>query len=153
MSFSDLPQSVRHSDYGIFSELACGFWFLISWCWVSTHHPRCLSTCKPGHSTCLSRHKISLGHCGHKSEGFLCWLFFHLGFFMTSFRKTQINFFCQPNIIAHKSLCAQLLSYVWFFVTPWTVADQAQTPLMGLTRQEYWSGLSLPSPTRVYGIL
>ena len=31
----------------------------------------------------------------------------------------------------------------WLFVTPWTVAHQA--PLsMGFSRQEYWSGLSLP---------
>ena len=37
------------------------------------------------------------------------------------------------------------LSHVQLFVTPWTVADQA--PLsMGFSRQEYWSGLSFPSP-------
>ena len=36
----------------------------------------------------------------------------------------------------------QLLSHVWLFVTPWTVACQA--PLsMGFSRQEYWSGLPL----------
>ena len=33
----------------------------------------------------------------------------------------------------------------WLFATPWTVAHQA--PLsMGFSRQEYWSGLPLPSP-------
>ena len=33
----------------------------------------------------------------------------------------------------------------WFFVTPWTAACQA--PLfMGLSRQEYWSGLPFPPP-------
>ena len=37
------------------------------------------------------------------------------------------------------------LSCVWLFTTPWTVAYQA--PLsMGFPRQEYWSGLPLPSP-------
>ena len=37
-----------------------------------------------------------------------------------------------------------LLSHVWLFVTPWTVAYQA--PLsMGFFRQEYWSGLPFPS--------
>ena len=37
------------------------------------------------------------------------------------------------------------LSRVQLFVTPWTVARQA--PLsMGLSRQEYWSGLPFPSP-------
>ena len=37
------------------------------------------------------------------------------------------------------------LSHVWLFTTPWTAAHQA--PLsMGFSRQEYWSGLPLPSP-------
>ena len=41
-------------------------------------------------------------------------------------------------------VCAQLLSCVQLFVTPWTAAQQA--PLsMGFSRQEYWSGLPLPS--------
>ena len=39
----------------------------------------------------------------------------------------------------------KLLSHVWFFVTPWTVAYQAP-PSMGFSRQEYWSGLPFPSP-------
>ena len=37
------------------------------------------------------------------------------------------------------------LSHVWLFTTPWTVAYQAP-PSMGVSRQEYWSGLPLPSP-------
>jgi len=37
------------------------------------------------------------------------------------------------------------LSHVWLFVTPWTVAYQAP-PSTGFSRQEYWSGLSFPSP-------
>ena len=37
------------------------------------------------------------------------------------------------------------LSPVRFFVTPWTAAYQAP-PSMGFSRQEYWSGLPLPSP-------
>ena len=38
-----------------------------------------------------------------------------------------------------------LLSCVWRFATPWTVAHQV--PLsMGLSRQEYWSGLLFPPP-------
>ena len=37
------------------------------------------------------------------------------------------------------------LSHVRLFATPWTAAHQA--PLsMGFSRQEYWSGLPLPSP-------
>ena len=37
------------------------------------------------------------------------------------------------------------LSRVRLFATPWTVAYQAPPP-MGFSRQEYWSGLPLPSP-------
>ena len=37
------------------------------------------------------------------------------------------------------------LSCVQLFVTPWTVAYQVP-PSMGFSRQEYWSGLPLPSP-------
>ena len=39
----------------------------------------------------------------------------------------------------------KLLSHVRLFMTPWTAAYQAPAP-MGFSRQEYWSGLPLPSP-------
>ena len=39
----------------------------------------------------------------------------------------------------------KLLSPVWLLATPWTAAYQAP-PSMGFSRQEYWSGLPLPSP-------
>ena len=39
----------------------------------------------------------------------------------------------------------KLLRHVQLFVTPWTAAYQAP-PSMGFSRQEYWSGLPLPSP-------
>ena len=42
---------------------------------------------------------------------------------------------------------AKLLSRIWLFATPWTVAYQAP-PSMGFSRQEYWSGLPFPSPGR-----
>ena len=38
------------------------------------------------------------------------------------------------------------LSPVRFLVTPWTAAYQAPLP-MGFSRQKYWSGVPLPSPT------
>ena len=42
-------------------------------------------------------------------------------------------------------LTVYVLSPLWLFATPWTVAHQA--PLsMGFCRQEYWSGLPFPSP-------
>ena len=43
------------------------------------------------------------------------------------------------------------LSRVWLLATPWTAAHQA--PLsMGFSRQEYWSGVPLPSPNIVYSL-
>ena len=39
----------------------------------------------------------------------------------------------------------KLLSRVRLLATPWTVAHQAP-PSMGFSRQEYWSGVPLPSP-------
>ena len=48
------------------------------------------------------------------------------------------------NITKYR-VCAQSLSGVWLFATPWTRAHQA--PLsMGFFIQEYWGGLPLPPP-------
>ena len=44
-----------------------------------------------------------------------------------------------------KSEVAQSLSRVQLFTAPWTIAYQAALS-MGFPRQEYWNGLSLPSP-------
>ena len=41
-------------------------------------------------------------------------------------------------------LCA-VISCVRFFTTPWTIAFQAALS-MEFSRQEYWSGLPLPTP-------
>ena len=40
------------------------------------------------------------------------------------------------------------LSPVRLLATPWTAAYQAPPP-MGFSRQEYWSGMPLPSPTEI----
>ena len=37
------------------------------------------------------------------------------------------------------------VSHVWLFVTPWIVTNQASRS-MEFSRQEYWGGLSCPSP-------
>ena len=57
--------------------------------------------------------------------------------------------------MSHKSLCAcacvrasvcvQLLSLVWLFVIPWTIAWQTLLS-MEFSRQEYWSGWPFLSP-------
>ena len=40
------------------------------------------------------------------------------------------------------------LSRVRLCATPWTAAHQAPPPI-GFSRQEYWSGVPLPSPEQV----
>ena len=44
------------------------------------------------------------------------------------------------------------LSRVRLLATTWTAADQAP-PSMGFSRQEYWSGVPLPSPYSLYNFL
>ena len=45
------------------------------------------------------------------------------------------------------------LTRVQLFATPWTAAYQAP-PSMGFSRQEYWSGVPLPSPyNRRYSLI
>ena len=53
---------------------------------------------------------------------------------------------CQTHRFRHMACCMpNHFSHVQFFVILWTVAHQA--PLsVGLSRQEYWSGLSYPPP-------
>jgi len=46
----------------------------------------------------------------------------------------------------------KLLSHVRLFDTPWTAAYQAP-PSMGFSRQEYWSGVPLPSLINYYNVL
>ena len=38
-----------------------------------------------------------------------------------------------------------MLSHIWLFANPWTAARQVPLSL-GLSRQEYWSGLPFPTP-------
>ena len=44
------------------------------------------------------------------------------------------------------------LSRGQLFVTPWTAAHQAP-PSMGFSRQEYWSGVPWPSPSKGWMML
>ena len=49
------------------------------------------------------------------------------------------------NLLHVYAVTAQLLSHVWLFLTPWTVAYQASLSV-GFSRQKYWSGVSFPLP-------
>ena len=44
-----------------------------------------------------------------------------------------------------KKVKVKSLSHVQLFVTPWTAAHQAPVS-MEFSRQEYWSGFSVPTP-------
>ena len=43
------------------------------------------------------------------------------------------------------------LSHIWLLATPWTAAHPGPPP-MGFSRQEYWSGVPLPSPLHVHSM-
>ena len=54
--------------------------------------------------------------------------------------------FSRPRLpLCFGKVKVKLLSRVRLFVTPWTGVYQA-SPAMGFSRQEYWSGVPLPSP-------
>ena len=80
-------------------------------------------------------------------ESYNIWLFaagfFHLE---SCFLGSSIMYYhWNINSIVWMCVCAQLLSCVWLYVTPWTVTHQ--TPLsMGFFQQEYWSGLPFSPP-------
>ena len=49
------------------------------------------------------------------------------------------------SMVRVPTVCAQSLSRIQLFLTPWTIAHQA--PLsMEFSRQEYWSGLPFLTP-------
>ena len=64
--------------------------------------------------------------------------------FLLSTVKIEVPHFNSYEMF-HWMACCLVLSHIQLSVTPWAVAQQA--PLsMGISRQEYWSGLSFPSP-------
>ena len=56
----------------------------------------------------------------------------------------SLTYFVPYQSFSEVSVCVCALNCVPFFATPWTVALQAPLP-MEFLRQEYWSGLPLPS--------
>ena len=57
--------------------------------------------------------------------------------------KLKISNFYECFVIVESGSC------VWLSATLWTVTYKAP-PSMGLSRQEYWSGVPLPSPIMTY---
>ena len=61
------------------------------------------------------------------------------------FQATSTYIIASVSIDVKVKVKVKSLSRVWLSATPWTVAYRA--PLsMGFSRQEYWSGVPLPSP-------
>ena len=59
----------------------------------------------------------------------------------------MLGVFC-TMVSGKVSAAAKSLSRVRLLATPWTATHQAP-PSMGFSRQEYWSGVPLPSAGRV----
>ena len=83
-------------------------------------------------------------------------LFPLIAFWTWGISFTYINLYYENNIntylidLSEGLLLLLLLSHfsrVQLCATPWTAAYQAP-PSMGFSRQEYWSGVPLPSPVR-----
>ena len=64
-------------------------------------------------------------------------------------KNTGVGCHC---LLQYMKVKVKSLSHVWLLVTPWTAAYQAP-PSMGFSRQEYWSGVPLPSPSRCTAII
>ena len=67
------------------------------------------------------------GSCTHSD------LFFHLQSYSEDWHKNELLFLLPVPV--------KLLSHVWLFAIPWTVAYQAP-PSMEFSRQEYWVAIS-----------
>ena len=75
--------------------------------------------------------------CFHRRQPTVQWLLAISSSYYWVFNTYQAQF-ASPRVCVCTH--AQLLSHVWLFVTPWTVAHHV--PLsMGFSRQEYWRGL------------
>ena len=59
-------------------------------------------------------------------------------------RPRFTSWFHLKEAIGHVGWGHAVLSWVWLFATPWTVAHQALST--GFSRHEYWSGLPCPPP-------
>ena len=55
------------------------------------------------------------------------------------------SFVYPHSLTPEKTAALRVLSHVWLFETPWTVARQAPLSIE-FSRQGYWSGLSFPPP-------
>ena len=75
------------------------------------------------------------------------WKWFPMMFFGCRYSNWGTKQLGVPSTKEAAGVAVCELTCVWLFVTPWTVAQQA--PLsMGFLKQEHWSGLPFPPPSR-----
>ena len=72
-------------------------------------------------------------------------LFFRVVGYIVAIFQVLVGIENMPKSFTVRTCMLSHLSPVQLFETPWTVAHQAPLSL-GFSRQEYWSGLSFPSP-------
>ena len=106
---------------------------------VPSHRPAPLGSVELSGGHCLFTESESSGQNGRTSFFFLIaiWLLYNVVLVLLD---NEVNRLCVY-------ICAVLncFSHVRLFVTLWTVARQAPR-FMDFSRQEYWGGLSFPSP-------
>ena len=93
----------------------------------------------------IKRKKMSAGLCSLQSlQG---------SFFFTSFSQLLMSLAIQfLTLLGCVCVCVSRSVVSNSFETPWTAVNQA--PLsMGFSRQDYWSGLPLPSPCRYMALI
>ena len=104
-----------------------------AWLWVSNRRWggarwRCFTGYTPSHTHAQhSLQRDSEAKCGNRNRK----------------KKVAISF----STAWKWKVKVKSLSCVRLFATPWTAAYQAP-PSMGFSRQEYWSGVPLPSPSK-----
>ena len=109
--------------------------FVIPCCYRSVTQ-FCPTLCDPMDCRRFLRPPLSPGVCSNSCPSSR-WCYLTI-----SFSESPFSF--GPNLSQGACVLSQF-SHVWFFETPCTIAHQA--PLsMGLSRQEYWSGLPYPPP-------
>ena len=77
--------------------------------------------------------KILKQHCFLPSQGYLI---------IWPLMSSWLHYWLEGYIIV---LYCTTLSYIWLFVTPWTLAHQVLLSIK-FSRQVYWSGLPFPTP-------
>ena len=126
------------------SEIECKPLALKAWSpnhWMAVEVPQGIFifvNVNNGHQTSIKKFSEQSSLCASlrvgSREKFFQWHVFH-----------EYLVYNKPHGSFIVCVCAQLVPCVWLFATPWTIAHQTLLSMV-FSRQEYWSGLPLPSP-------